>query len=142
MTHVLIASDSAHVRDEVKAVLNQRDVTVEEVTSGEDAVAAAQENLPDLLVCDLQIGNMGGMATCLEFRLEESADRLDHIPVLMLLDRRPDVFLARRSEAEGWVIKPVDPIRLRRAITALLEGGTYEDASYQPLSVEVPATTT
>lgn len=138
MTHVLIASDSAHVRDEVKATLNSRDITVQEVTSGEDAVAAARDNLPDLLVCDLQMGNMGGMATCLELRLEESGGRLEHIPVLMLLDRRPDVFLARRSEAEGWVVKPVDPIRLRRAITALLEGGTYEDTSYQPVSVEVP----
>lgn len=137
--HVLIASDSAHVRDEVKAVLNPREVTVHEVTSGADVLAAALDDRPDLVVCDLQIGNMGGMATCLELRLEEGAGRLEHVAVLMLLDRRPDVFLARRAEADGWVVKPVDPIRLRRAITALLDGGTYEDASYQPVSVEVPA---
>jgi DNA-binding NarL/FixJ family response regulator len=136
---VLIASDSAHVREEVKAVLGGRDVTVREVSSGVDVLAAAQEHLPDLVVCDLQIGNMGGMATCLELRLEESGGRLGHVPVLMLLDRRPDVFLARRSEADGWIVKPVDPIRLRRAIAALLDGGTYEDASYAPVSVEVPA---
>jgi DNA-binding NarL/FixJ family response regulator len=53
----------------------------------------------------------------------------------MLLDRRPDVFLARRSGAEGWVVKPLDPIRLRRAVAALLDGGTYHDESYAPLSV-------
>ena len=47
------------------------------------------------------------------------------MPVLMLLDRRPDVFLARRSGAEGWLVKPLDPLRLRRAVTALLDGGTY-----------------
>ena len=56
----------------------------------------------------------------------------------MLLDRRPDVFVARRSGAEGWVVKPLDPIRIRRAVTSLLDGGTYYDESYQPLSV-VPA---
>ena len=141
MASVLIASDSAHVRDEVKAVLNQRDVEIREVTSGTDVLLAAEEDLPDLVVCDLQMGNMGGMATCLELRLEESGGRLGHVPVLMLLDRRPDVFLARRSEAEGWLVKPVDPIRLRRAIAALLEGGTYHDTSYQPVSIEVPAET-
>ena len=53
----------------------------------------------------------------------------------MLLDRRPDVFLARRSGAEGWLVKPLDPIRLRRATTALLAGGPYYDESYAPLSV-------
>ena len=45
----------------------------------------------------------------------------------MLLDRRPDVFLARRSGAEGWLVKPLDPLRLRRADAALLDGGTYYD---------------
>jgi DNA-binding response OmpR family regulator len=58
----------------------------------------------------------------------------------MLLDRRPDVFLARRSEADGWLVKPLDPIRLRRAITALLAGGRYEDESFRPPEVaDVPA---
>ena len=98
-------------------------------------IEAVAESLPDLVVVDLQMGNMGGMAVCLELRLEASYGKLDHVPVLMLLDRRPDVFLARRSGAEGWLIKPLDPIRLRRAVTSLLEGGTYYDESYQPLSV-------
>jgi len=61
------------------------------------------EESPDLLIVDMQMGNMGGMAVCLELRLQESYDALDHVSVLMLLDRRPDVFLARRSDAEaGW----------------------------------------
>jgi DNA-binding response OmpR family regulator len=95
--------------------------------------------VPDLVVLDLQIGNMGGMATSLDLRLEEGAGRLPHVPILMLLDRRPDVFLARRSEADGWLVKPLDPIRLRRAITALLEGGRYEDDSFRPPAVTVAA---
>jgi DNA-binding NarL/FixJ family response regulator len=55
----------------------------------------------------------------------------------MLLDRRPDVFLAKRSGAEGWLVKPLDPLRLRRATAALLGGGTYFDDSYQPVPVLV-----
>ena len=98
-------------------------------------MALVAESLPDLVVVDMQMGNMGGMATTLELRLEASYDNLGHVPVLMLLDRRPDVFLARRSGAEGWLVKPLDPIRLRRAVAALLDGGTYYDESYAPLSV-------
>ncbi|MBV8985904.1 MAG: hypothetical protein JO248_15840, partial [Acidimicrobiia bacterium] len=58
--------------------------------------------------------------------------------VLMLLDRRPDVFLARRAQAEGWLVKPLDALRVRKAITTILGGGTYEDNSYRPVTV-VPA---
>jgi DNA-binding response OmpR family regulator len=57
----------------------------------------------------------------------------------MLLDRRPDVFLARRSGAEGWLVKPIDPLRLRRAVTTLLDDGTFADDSYTPVPVLVGA---
>jgi DNA-binding NarL/FixJ family response regulator len=81
---------------------------------------------------------MGGMAVTLDLRLEESAGRLGHVKVIMLLDRRADVFLARRSGAEGWIIRPLDPIRLRRASQKVLDGETYYDESYQPNPVLVP----
>jgi len=132
---VLVASDARWVHDEVTAVLSSDDMTVRAVTTGAEVLTEVRKEMPDLVVLDLQIGNMGAMATCLDLRLEESAGRLGHAPVLMLLDRRPDVFLARRSQAEGWIIKPLDPIRLRKAIAALLAGGTYEDRSYAPVSI-------
>jgi DNA-binding response OmpR family regulator len=71
--------------------------------------------------------------------LEEGADRIDHVPVLMLLDRRADVFLARRSAADGWLVKPLDPIRLRRAVHALLAGDTYYDTTDLPTAAAVPS---
>ena len=37
------------------------------------------------------------------------------------------MYLARQAKAEGFLVKPLDPMRLRKAATALLEGGTYED---------------
>ncbi len=135
MTDVLIASDADWVHDEVRQVLRAPALTIRNVRSGPAAVAAVKERAPHLAVLDMQIGNMGAMAISLELRLEEGMDRLPHIPILILLDRRPDVFLARRSGAEGFVVKPLDPIRLRKAVTALLAGGTYEDASYKPMTV-------
>jgi CheY-like chemotaxis protein len=134
---ILVASDAPSVRREVVSVTTGPDTEVEEVTSGPQAVASVLADPPDLVVVDMQMGNMGGMAVCLELRLDESYLDVPHVPVLMLLDRRPDVFLARRSGAEGWLVKPLDPLRLRRATRALLAGGTYFDDSYQPVPVLV-----
>ncbi|MGH9281516.1 MAG: response regulator [Acidimicrobiales bacterium] len=133
MLDVVVASDEAWVRDEVRSVLSGwPDLEVHEVTAGKAVLPAVLEYEPELVILDLQIGSMGGMAACMDLRLEESADRVDHVPVLMLLDRRPDVFLARRAGAEGWVVKPLDPIRLRKAVQALLDGGSYHDETYRP----------
>jgi DNA-binding response OmpR family regulator len=139
MPRVLIASDAEWVRNEVTSVLSGPDTEIETVTSGQAVLPAVQDDPPDLIILDLQIGNMGGMAVALELRLEEGADRLDPTPILMLLDRRADVFLARRSMVEGWLLKPLDPIRLRRATRALLDGGTYHDETYRPEPVMVDA---
>jgi DNA-binding response OmpR family regulator len=137
---VLLAADAPWVVDEVTAALSGPDDDVRVVRSGEAVRGAVAEDPPDLVILDLQIGNMGGMATCLDLRLEESAGRLPHVPVLMLLDRRADVFLARRSQAEGWIVKPLDAMRLRKATDALLAGGTYHDTSYAPPTIASPAT--
>jgi DNA-binding response OmpR family regulator len=135
MPEVIVVSDSANVRESVIAAIPDPSITVRELTEGEDVRPAVGERTPDLVILDQQIGRMGAMAVCLDLHLEQGAGRLPHVPVLMLLDRRADVFLARRSEAEGWVVKPLDPMRLGRAITTLLAGGTYEDSAYRPLTV-------
>jgi len=138
VAEVLIASDARWVVEEITAALSSVDDTVREVSRGQDVLPAVAEQTPDIAVIDLQIGRMGGMATCLDLRLEEGAGRLPRVPVLMLLDRRPDVFLARRAQAEGWLVKPLDALRVRKAITTVLNGGSYEDDSYRPVTV-VPA---
>jgi DNA-binding response OmpR family regulator len=137
MTMIVVASDAPSLRREVRSVTAAPDTEIVEVTSGPAVVKTVLEDPPDLVVVDMQMGNMGGMAVCLELRLEESYLDIPHVPVLMLLDRRPDVFLARRSGAEGWLVKPLDPLRLRRATRALLAGGTFYDESYQPVPVLV-----
>ena len=129
---MVVASDAPFVHDDVSSVLSARHYGVRHVSSGPEVLAACKERLPDLVVCDFQMGNMGGMATCLELHLEESGGRLGHVPVLLLLDRRADVFLARRAQAEGFLVKPLDPIRLRRAVRALVAGGTFADESFRP----------
>jgi DNA-binding response OmpR family regulator len=137
VTRIVVASDAPSVRAEVVAVVGEPDTEIVEIDAGAAVAPTVAEDTPDLVIVDLQMGNMGGMAVCLDLRLEESYGNLPHVPVLMLLDRRADVFLARRSGAEGWLVKPLDPIRLRRAAAAVVGGGTYHDESFQPVPVLV-----
>lgn len=132
MADVLLATDADWIHDEVAAALDGSH-TVHRVRRGSDVrdfVAAGAGSSPvGLVILDLQIGNMGGMAACMDLRLEYGAGRLPDVAVLMLLDREADVFLARRSDADGWLVKPLDAFRLRRAAAALLAGGDYHEGS-------------
>jgi DNA-binding NarL/FixJ family response regulator len=136
---VLLASDLPQLRKELRTMLEGPEIEILEAATGKEVLALLHEDDVDLAILDLQIGSMGGMAICLDLRHEESYGAIDHVAVLMLLDRRPDVFLARRSGAEGFVVKPLDPQRVRRAVRELLAGGTFEDAAYRPATVRVGA---
>jgi DNA-binding response OmpR family regulator len=70
---------------------------------------------------------MGGIAVTMDLRLDESAGTLPRVPILMLLDRDADIHMARRSGADGWLIKPLDALRLRRASRAVSGGGCYAE---------------
>jgi DNA-binding response OmpR family regulator len=132
--NVLLATDADYIYDEVDAALGGA-YTVHRVRAGADVLPAVRQVDPVLVMLDLQIGNMGGMATCLNLRLEERAGRVPERKVLILLDREADIFLARRAEADGWLIKPLDSFRLRRAAQAVLEQGTFTEG----LPATVPA---
>lgn len=136
MPHLLLAADADYVLTELEASLVGPDTTVAVCRSGKDVVPMVAANTPDLVIADLQIGTMGGMAVTMALRLEESGDRLPHVRILMLLDRHADVHLARRAGADGWLIKPIDPIRLRKAVRTVLAGGVYTEGLEQDWSRE------
>ena len=140
MATVLIASDLASLRTELRTMLEGPELLVDEATTGPDVVTRVKEGGVDLVIADLQIGSMGAMAICMELRHLESYGGAEPVSVLMLLDRRPDVFLARRSGAEGFVVKPLDPQRMRSAVRALLRGEGYEDDSLRPSTVRASHT--
>ena len=141
VANVLIASDLVSLRAELRSMLESPEIAIIEASSGPDVRQLVNAGGIDLVIMDMQIGSMGAMAICLDMRHEESYGAAGHVPVLMLLDRRPDVFLARRSGAEGFVVKPLDPLRVRRAVRALLRGEEFEDDAWRPATVRVAATT-
>ena len=138
MPAVLLATDADWLYDEVDAAVGSDDVTVYRVRRGVDVLPALAQVDAELVILDLQIGNMGGMATCMAIRHEEGMGRIPITGVLMLLDRQVDTFLAHRSDADGWLVKPLDAFRLRAATQALLDGGTYFEGG-EPAEPE-PAT--
>jgi CheY-like chemotaxis protein len=120
MTTILVAAEAKWVRDQVRSAFVGPGQEVVEVTRGQDVRAKVDELEPDLVVLDLQIGNMGGVAVAIDLRLEESGGRLPHVPILLLLDRRDDAFIARRADVDLTLLKPVDAGVLRRAAAPLL----------------------
>ena len=122
---VLLATDADWIIADVTAALGGPDVRFTVVRDGRLVTKQVRERTPDLVICDLQIGTMGGMAVTMDLRLDESSGYLPHVPILMLLDRVADVHLARRSGANGWMFKPVNPLKLKQAQRALLAGHDY-----------------
>ena len=125
--HVLLATDADWIVDEVTAALGGPDTSFTVCREGRMVASLVADRDPDVVIADLQIGSMGGMAVCMALRLDESAGALEHVPVIMLLDRVADVYLAKRSEAEGWLVKPLDALRLRRAVDAVMDGGSWTE---------------
>ena len=133
--HILIATDADWIVDDLTAALGSDDTSFTICRDGRVVAGEVALKAPDLAIFDLQIGSMGGMAVTMSLRLDESAGVLPRVRVLMLLDRSADLHLARRCGADGWLIKPLDPLRLRRAADALLAGGRYTEG----LAADAPA---
>jgi DNA-binding response OmpR family regulator len=128
VTTILVAADAQWVRDQVRAAFVAPKQEVVEVTRGQEVRDAFDRVQPDLVILDLQIGNMGGVAAALDLRLEESAGRLSRATILLLLDREADRFIAKRADADGVLVKPVDAGTLRRAAKRLLAGPPATEA--------------
>jgi CheY-like chemotaxis protein len=117
---IVVAADARWVRDLVKSSCTAPGQQVVEVTRGQEVRDVVGELGPDLVVLDMQIGNMGGLAVAIDLRLESSAGRIPDTSILLLLDREADRFLAKRVDADAELVKPVDPGTLRRAVERLL----------------------
>jgi CheY-like chemotaxis protein len=137
MTTILVAAEAKWVRDQVRSAFVGPGQQVVEVTRGQDVRDTFAAVEPELVVLDLQIGNMGGVAVAIDLRLEESGGRLPHARILLLLDRRDDAFIARRADVDLTLVKPVDAGILRRAAAPLLAAAATEAA----IDADEPATT-
>jgi len=112
MSRVLIVADEPWVLNEVHAALSIGDNELLDHPDPATAADAASDGSVDVAVVDLQIDSMGGVAVTRTIR-----DTGDPVPVVLLLDREADIFLAGRAGASAWVVKPFTASALRAAIT-------------------------
>ncbi len=132
--HVLLATDAQWVVDDIVAALSGPQTSFTVCRNGRDVADVVSARTPDLAILDLQSGSMGGIAVTMNLRLDESAGVIPYIPVLILLDRDADVFLARRSGADGWLVKPLDALKIQRSVDAILNPPA--EPTDEPLEVD------
>jgi DNA-binding response OmpR family regulator len=73
-----------------------------------------EEIRPDVVIVDLQVRNMGGMAVVRDIRATVAPEKMPRL--VILLDRTVDGFLAKRAGADAWVVKPFTDHDLRTAL--------------------------
>ena len=121
-SRILVIADEAWTRNEVHAALTEPDYSLidhdDPATSG-DLLRSEQ---PDAVVIDLQVGSMGGMAIARDLHQQAAMAQLDHVPVVLLLDRKADSFLAKRSGVAAWVTKPFTARDIRTAVESAIGG--------------------
>jgi DNA-binding response OmpR family regulator len=118
---ILVVEDHAALRGQIVAVLAQAGWRVEEASDGRLALQMAIEEPPDVLLLDLGLPGLDGLAVCTQLR--EQADR--HVPVLMLTarDTLADKGLGFAAGADDYLLKPFSSDELLWRCRALARRG-------------------
>ncbi|MBJ7384819.1 MAG: response regulator transcription factor [Mycolicibacterium sp.] len=119
---ILVYSDNAHVRDQVRSALGTRvhpdlpELTYLDVATAPVVVSTIDGGGIDLAILDGEAAPAGGMGLAKQLKDEVA----DCPPILVLTGRPDDAWLASWSRAEAAVSHPIDPIALGEAVAALL----------------------
>ena len=118
---VLIVDDHPVVRRGLRVLLEVQDgiEVAGEAGDGATALALAAEHVPDVILLDLKLPGMGGIAVLGELRARDSGAR---VLVLTSATEPASASLAVRSGAAGVLYKDVDPDALVRAIRSVHDG--------------------
>ncbi|MFC4500903.1 MULTISPECIES: response regulator [Streptomyces] len=128
--HVLVAEDDRMQAELIRRSLLADGHTATVVHDGPAAVEAARRLEPDLVVLDLMLPVLDGIAVCRALRRE------DDIPVLMLTARagEDDVLLGLEVGADDYMTKPYSPRELMARIrTVLRRSGRSVDRREEPV---------
>ena len=121
---IVIADDHEVVRKGIAAQISQRPnwEVVAEATNGRDAVTVALRMKPDLVVLDLSMPELNGLAAASRIRAAWPEAR---ILMLTVHDSEQVVREVLAAGAQGYVLKSDAGRTLMAALDALLEGGTF-----------------
>lgn len=119
MPRALVIADSTWAINDVLSTLTHGDWEVELLDDPFQSGAKVAEHDPDVVIIDLQIKNMGGMAIVRQIRADPDIEEMPRL--VLLLDREADGFLAKRAGADAWVVKPFQADQLRQALGETLQ---------------------
>jgi DNA-binding response OmpR family regulator len=119
MPHVLIVDDDHTVAKTLERTLALEGYRVSVAHGGDDALALAQEAMPDLAVIDIVMPGMNGIELCQRLR---ASPGLSSMPILFLTAKREitDKALGFGAGADDYLTKPFDIRELVMRIRALL----------------------
>jgi two-component system chemotaxis response regulator CheY len=111
MTHILAVDDSPSMRDMVRIALSAAGFEVSQAADGEEALELARKQSFDLVLSDVNMPRMDGIALIRALRAEPA---YRHTPILMLTtesspERKRE---GKEAGATGWIVKPFDPEQL------------------------------
>jgi DNA-binding NarL/FixJ family response regulator len=139
--HVVLADDHDLVRGGIQALLEllPEVEVVAEASSGEELLAVLERVKPDLVITDIHMPGMDGLAAIAQIRARHPA-----LPILVLSMHDTADFVRRAiaSGANGYLMKHAAPKELQHAVRAIFTTGSYFNASVARLlleRVETPA---
>ncbi len=115
---VLIVEDNADVRAYIVEQLHDQ-YQLLEAADGQTALEIARTELPDLLISDLMMPIMDGVALTQQLKSDE---RTSHIPVILLTAKagQPDRLQGLETGAEAYLTKPFDAAELRLVVRKII----------------------
>ena len=116
---ILIVDDDPIFRELSRSSLEQEELRIEDVSSGEAAVQFASCVMPDLIVLDLQMPGMDGYATCHGIR---QLPQGEFVPILIMtgLDDVDSIAKAYDAGATDFIIKPCHGLILTQRVRYML----------------------
>ena len=118
--HVMIVDDSSTLRRMIERSLEESGFEVTSCSSGQEAVGLAKRLPPQVVITDLNMPEIDGLALTRRLRAQQETAKC---PILILTtdntaERKHE---ARQAGASGWVLKPFQPETLIRAINTVCQ---------------------
>jgi DNA-binding NarL/FixJ family response regulator len=130
MIKIVVVDDQTLVRSGLRALLANSDdlEVVGEAIDGRDAVAVVTRTRPDVVLMDVRMPGVDGIAATRKIIADP---RLAAVAIIMLttFDDDDQIFAAIRAGASGYLLKDAEPDDLRQAIRVVAAGDALLSAS-------------
>lgn len=117
MSHILIVEDEPKIAELIADYLHSNSYTTTHIDHGDQVLPWLEDNRPDLVLLDVMLPGMDGLALCREIR-----QRSEHIGIIMLTARVEEIdrLLGLEIGADDYICKPFSPREVLARTKALL----------------------